>query len=127
VKIDRRARRVVRDSSIADVPDSPSPRRVAFRDDREVVRLQPIVEVGLEYVEAPPAVPTLGARSAALKLAGFSPRPRRARRIARKGTLFLFDEPTTGLHFDDIAVDALVPAPARGRDIRLSSSSTTST
>jgi excinuclease ABC subunit A len=55
-------------------------------------------------------VPTLsGGEAQRLKLAGFlaeaaaSPRPASFNRVAKKGTLFLFDEPTTGLHFDDIA------------------------
>jgi excinuclease ABC subunit A len=83
----------------------------AFKDDREVQRvLKPLVEVGLEYVKLGQPVPTLsGGEAQRLKLAGFLaeatsfPSPIATNRLAKKGTLYLFDEPTTGLHFDDIA------------------------
>lgn len=81
-----------------------------FANDRDVIRsLQPIVDVGLEYVKLGQPVPTLsGGESQRLKLAGFlaeaARSPSHSRQgLAKRGTLFLFDEPTTGLHFDDIA------------------------
>jgi excinuclease ABC subunit A len=78
-----------------------------FQNDRDVVaRLQPIIDVGLDYVRLGQPVPTLsGGEAQRLKLAGFLADAANApsQRMAKKGTLFLFDEPTTGLHFDDIA------------------------
>ncbi|HEY0855436.1 MAG TPA: excinuclease ABC subunit UvrA [Albitalea sp.] len=110
VKIDRRLPGdVIRDLSIADVLDLTVSEAVQlFANDREVIRvLQPIVDVGLEYVKLGQPVPTLsGGEAQRLKLAGFlaeSVQSVSRQALAKKGTLFMFDEPTTGLHFDDIA------------------------
>ena len=97
-----------RQLSIADTLDLTVSEAVRlFSEDREVQRvLQPIVDVGLEYVRLGQPVPTLsGGEAQRLKLAGFLAEAvgTPAQRLARKGTLYLFDEPTTGLHFDDIA------------------------
>lgn len=97
--------------NVADVLELTVAEAVAlFANDKDVVRaLQPIVDVGLDYVALGQPVPTLsGGEAQRLKLAGFLAEAAKTaaksrQNVARKGTLFLFDEPTTGLHFDDIA------------------------
>ncbi|HKS56663.1 MAG TPA: excinuclease ABC subunit UvrA [Steroidobacteraceae bacterium] len=94
--------------SIADVLDMTVSEAVGFfAGEREVLaRLRPLIEVGLDYLKLGQPVPTLsGGEAQRLKLAGHlaeaDERPRGD--SGAPGTLFLFDEPTTGLHFDDIA------------------------
>ena len=90
---------------------------LAFFADQPAVcaRLQPLVDVGLDYVRLGQPVPTLsGGEAQRLKLAGHlaAVRALGTRRKARsgawcqrsdRGKLLIFDEPTTGLHFEDIA------------------------
>ncbi|HYB50519.1 MAG TPA: excinuclease ABC subunit UvrA [Burkholderiaceae bacterium] len=79
-----------------------------FATDAEVVRtLGPLADVGLDYLRLGQPVPTLsGGEAQRLKIAAFLAdaikAPARSAR-ARRGSLLLFDEPTTGLHFEDIA------------------------
>src|SRR5947207_2976373 len=98
--------------SIADVLDlTVGEARAFFGGDSEIAAaLRPLAEVGLDYLKLGQPVPTLsGGEAQRLKLAGFlsaasrSPRRPRANESGKRGKLFLFDEPTTGLHFDDVA------------------------
>ncbi len=95
--------------SIADVLElTVSEAVVFFADDRDVLdRLEPLAAVGLEYLRLGQPVPTLsGGEAQRLKLAGHLADVKPGKSVSVpdfRGTLFLFDEPTTGLHFDDVA------------------------
>ncbi|HEY0749036.1 MAG TPA: hypothetical protein VGD63_20190, partial [Steroidobacteraceae bacterium] len=96
--------------SIAEVLDLTVSEALKFfcKDPEVCLRLAPLAEVGLDYLRLGQPVPTLsGGEAQRLKLAGHladSAVRTKPRNIGpRRGSLFLFDEPTTGLHFDDVA------------------------
>ena len=76
---------------------------------RIVERIRPLQQVGLGYVKLGQSSSTLsGGESQRVKLASFLTKERSNERV-----MFIFDEPTTGLHFHDIgrllgAFDALI-------------------
>ncbi len=81
-----------------------------FEDEPDIVeRLRPLHDVGLGYIKLGQASSTLsGGEAQRVKLASFLGKEKDYRHL-----LFIFDEPTTGLHFHDInillkAINALV-------------------
>lgn len=69
-------------------------------DEKRIIRkLQPLQDVGLGYIKLGQSSSTLsGGENQRVKLAWFIAQENQS------GTLFIFDEPTTGLHFNDISV-----------------------
>lgn len=81
---------------------------------RLAARLQPMADVGLSYLRLGQSATTLsGGEAQRVKLAAH------LAQAEVSGVLFLFDEPTTGLHFDDIAklLDAFDRLVQRGASI----------
>ncbi|NMG14002.1 excinuclease ABC subunit UvrA [Aromatoleum bremense] len=107
-----------RGKSVADVLALTVSEALAFFADQPAVQaaLAPLADVGLDYLRLGQPVPTLsGGEAQRLKLAGHLAdsaklagrrsigKAARGKAQAPGRLLFLFDEPTTGLHFDDVA------------------------
>ena len=86
--------------SIADVLDMSVDEAIAFfKEEKALAKaLQPLQDVGLGYIKLGQSSDTLsGGEAQRVKLASFLGKGKSAGKV-----LFIFDEPTTGLHFHDI-------------------------
>lgn len=100
-----------REKSVFDVLEMGVDDAIAFfKDEKKIASaLQPLSDVGLGYVKLGQSSDTLsGGEAQRVKLASFL-----GKGAAKEKVLFIFDEPTTGLHFHDIkkllgSFDALI-------------------
>ncbi len=107
------------EANIDDVLNMTIDDAIAFFDnqkqDKIVTKLKPLQDVGLGYVNLGQSSSTLsGGEAQRIKLASFL-----VKGAAKDKALFIFDEPTTGLHFHDIkkllkSFDALI---AKGHSV----------
>ena len=89
-----------KDKSIYDVLEMSVDEAISFfaSEPKLAGALQPLSDVGLGYVKLGQSSDTLsGGEAQRVKLASFLGRGRATNKV-----LFIFDEPTTGLHFNDI-------------------------
>lgn len=89
-----------KDKSIYDVLDMTIEESLTFFKDKKniLARLQPLSDVGLGYIKLGQSSSTLsGGEAQRVKLASFL-----TKEFLSKNIFFIFDEPTTGLHFHDI-------------------------
>ncbi|WP_316836238.1 excinuclease ABC subunit UvrA [Pedobacter nutrimenti] len=88
------------DKNVSDILDMTIDEAVGFfsKESKILNKLQPLVDVGLGYVHLGQSSNTLsGGEAQRIKLASFLIKGNNANK-----TMFIFDEPTTGLHFHDI-------------------------
>ena len=100
-----------KDKNIDDILNMSVEEAIAFFGSQEdatakriAERLQPLVDVGLSYIKLGQSSSTLsGGESQRIKLAYFlSMNDGNAKQAKKQRILFIFDEPTTGLHFYDV-------------------------
>ena len=87
-----------------------------FTDEKSIIqKIKPLADVGLGYVQLGQSSSTLsGGEAQRVKLASFLGKER-----SREHIFFIFDEPTTGLHFHDIKklLDALNALVEKGHTV----------
>ena len=102
-----------KDKHIADILDMSIEESLTFFEDQKAIasKLQPLDDVGLGYVKLGQSSNSLsGGEAQRVKLASFLGK---GQSTNKEKILFIFDEPTTGLHFKDIeklldSINALV-------------------
>ena len=105
-----------KDKDISDVLELTVDESIDFFSDQNALinKLQPLQDVGLGYIRLGQSSNSLsGGEAQRVKLASFLGKGGSSRSNQSENILFIFDEPTTGLHFHDIrklmdAINALI-------------------